>query len=392
MVLKFITGFIVVLVCLIPGLGRSQPTPALRFGDGYVQAIDLEERVCHAIARENWSDAQWSNVFPIYTKGALDKHIDQPVAGHYSIEAQRIIFKPLFSFSAGESYHASLYYERLQKISRAYRSNIGEGNDARVELTFEIPRSHQAGTYVTAVYPSGDTLYENTLRMYIYFSVPMRTGDAYEHIQLRDDKGNLIDKPFLIVDQELWDNERQRFTLLFDPGRIKRGIKSNLDMGLPLQRNHRYDLTVDSLWLDVHGNALKSCFKKRFIVQAPERQRLTIDGWKVIEPLHGTKDPLIIRFDKPLDYALALKYIAVIDPMTDEVPGMSLLRRDDKLWIFIPRNPWPEGTYAIKISPLLEDPSGNNFNNPFDIDLTVSKRVTSTEPISISFTVSSNPN
>ena len=65
---------------------------------------------------------------------------------------------------------------------------------------------------------------------------------------------------------------------------------------------------------------------------------------------------------------------------------------NDRTWVFYPDKPWTGGHYALQISPYLEDPAGNNFNNPFDIDLSVAKRVDSDEPIVISFVVKAEMN
>ncbi len=65
---------------------------------------------------------------------------------------------------------------------------------------------------------------------------------------------------------------------------------------------------------------------------------------------------------------------------------------NDRTWAFYPDKPWTGGHYALQISPYLEDPAGNNFNNPFDIDLSVAKRVDSDEPIVISFVVKAEMN
>ena len=50
---------------------------------------------------------------------------------------------------------------------------------------------------------------------------------------------------FLALDQELWDPVRRRITLLFDPGRVKRGVRTNLESGAPLVAGRRYRLVID---------------------------------------------------------------------------------------------------------------------------------------------------
>jgi hypothetical protein len=49
-------------------------------------------------------------------------------------------------------------------------------------------------------------------------------GEAYEHIKLLDAKGKPLEEVFLELGEELWDPEMKRFTLLFHPGRVKKGL------------------------------------------------------------------------------------------------------------------------------------------------------------------------
>jgi hypothetical protein len=50
----------------------------------------------------------------------------------------------------------------------------------------------------------------------------MSRGEAYRRVHLLDATGRPINLAFLEIEQELWDPEGRRLTLLFDPGRVKR--------------------------------------------------------------------------------------------------------------------------------------------------------------------------
>ncbi|MCL6608417.1 MAG: hypothetical protein K6T74_10025, partial [Geminicoccaceae bacterium] len=84
-------------------------------------------------------------------------------------------------------------------------------------------------------YPTSDQLPENQLRFYIHFSAPMSRGEAYARIRLLDSAGKPIDAAFLELGEELWDPSGKRFTLLIDPGRIKRGLRPREDLGPVLE-------------------------------------------------------------------------------------------------------------------------------------------------------------
>ena len=389
MVLRFFISMIIILESLLPGWpGFGQTAPRLALSDGSVVATGLDKKLSAALAEKNCSDEDLSKAFRIYTLSTYKKGIRQPIAGHYILDGTNLLFKPLFPFAEGESYYAELEYAVLFQQSGAPFSVKGVvKNKEQIDLLFAVPEFDAPRTSVEAVYPVMDTLPENLLRMYIYFSAPMSLGEAYQHIRLMDESGNEVEKPFLIIDQELWDRDRKRFTLLFDPGRIKQGIKSNLDLGLPLKKNKRYYLLIDSLWRDERGNPLSASFVKRIFVTGPERATLTAENWKIAEPQAGTKNPVVVQFDKPLDHALLLKYISVTHPLMGMVDGEAVLTQGDRVWIFTPNNPWTFGRYTLEICPYMEDVAGNNFNNPFDIDLSVSGRVNSSEAVAVEFTV-----
>jgi hypothetical protein len=252
-------------------------------------------------------------------------------------------------------------------------------------LSFSLPKEISGPTEIKSIYPESENLPENLLRMYIYFSGPMMPGEAYDHITLMRENGTRVEKPFLIVDQELWDTDRQRFTLLFDPGRIKRDLRSNIDLGTPLQKGEKYLLVIDSAWRDVHGKPLGRSVTKAFSVAAPARAKVSPQDWRVTSPMAGSRGDVIISFDRPIDHALALKCISINSP-TGVVSGR-MQTVNDTAWKFTPQHPWVKDDYVITISPLLEDVAGNNLNNVFDLDLSKERRINSLEPVNIPFTI-----
>ncbi len=388
MVLKFLCGIGIIFGTLLPGMSFGQVGPRLVFVDRSVSVVNMNNDVLAAIVLQNWNDEDWNETFRIYTWHAHQHQIRQSLAGHYHVEGMVVYFTPLFPFAGGETYYAVLDYGRLWKKSRGLPvGDKSNENRESLDLIFAIPASPTSPTFVEVVYPASDTLPANLLRMYIHFSAPMSTGEAYQHIQLQDERGHIVEKSFLIVDQELWDADRRRFTLLFDPGRIKRGIQSNLDLGMPLQAGHVYRLVVNSAWRDENGNALSGNYEKRIVVTAPAREQLSNEDWKIFEPEASSKSPLVVQFPKPLDHALALKYIVVTDAFNNIFQGKFRMTNGDRTWTFHPDKPWTAGHYTLQISPYLEDPAGNNFNNAFDVDLSVAKRVNSDEPIVVPFVV-----
>lgn len=112
----------------------------------------------------------------------------------------------------------------------------------------------------------------NQLKFYIHFSAPMARGRAYAHLRLIDQQsGTPVNVSFVEMDPELWDPDQRRLTLLFDPGRIKREVGLNRELGPPLQAGRVYRLVIDSRWRDVMGRSLRADFVKAIQVVKADR-------------------------------------------------------------------------------------------------------------------------
>lgn len=370
--MKLIISLWVVLVCLAFFMA-GQAQPELKFDQRVVYVRGLPS--ANAAAITTISDDQWTKIFSVYTHEAYLKKIDQPLAGKFIWSGDSILFEPDYPFAAGQTYHA-IFSLKTFLITAGIKN---ESLDEQTTLLFSVPGEDFPPTLVQSVYPESDNLPENTLRIYIYFSAPMMPGEAYDHINLLQENGTEVAKAFLIVDQELWSPDRKRFTLLFDPGRIKRDLKSNIDLGTPLQQGEKYQLVIDSAWRDVRGNALGKSFKVDFSVGRSLRAKVSPQHWKVIEPLAASRGDVVVLFDRPMDHVLALKYISIESP-SGILEGHATMP-NDTTWKFTPEHPWSTGEYHLTILPLLEDVAGNNINNVFDLDLSQESRVNAEEPV-----------
>jgi hypothetical protein len=236
--------------------------------------------------------------------------------------------------------------------------------------TFALPKKPVAATTrVAAVYPSGDTLPENVLKLYLHFSAPMSRGMAYEHIHLRDGAGKDVTFPFVDIAQELWDPSGQRLTVLFDPGRIKTGLKPREELGPILHPGATYTLTIDRGWLDAAGQALVSDYRKTFRAGPTDSQSPDITNWKISVPAPGTRDPLLLTFPEPLDHAMLGRVLAVVDPDSRAMAGDIVVEANETRWRFTPESPWRAGAYHIQVDKDLEDLAGNSIGRPFEVDV-----------------------
>lgn len=284
------------------------------------------------------------------------------MAGTCAIDKGVVRFRPRFPLEPGVSYRVV-----FTTPSQGGEKQIGAG---KVASTFSIPgKPAGAATVVSAIYPSGQVLPENQLRFYVHFSAPMRQGEAYRHVHLRDDQGKEIPSPFLELGQELWDPESRRFTLLIHPGRIKRGVKLREELGPVLEAGKRYTLEVDGSWRDADGRPLAAPFRKIF--QSGEADHTPIEpaNWKLGVPAAGSRDRLEVRFPKSLDRALADRLIWVEDSPGHSLAGRIEVGKEEKLWYFTPAGHWKPGRYQLAVDSVLEDSAGNRVGRPFEIDV-----------------------
>jgi hypothetical protein len=297
----------------------------------------------------------WSSIFTISTGTGAP-----PMLGDYSVEGGMLSFRPRWPVAAGIRVHGSFHLPGVTPV----------------EVDFEpaAVAASVASTRVEHVYPTASELPENTLRLYVYFSAPMRRGEAWQHIQLLDEKGARVNFPFLELDQELWDPGNTRLTVLFDPGRIKRGLLPLNESGPNLMEGRNYTLVIDHEWKDANGQALVSDFKKAFHVTAAARTAVEPAEWHITAPAAGSREPVVVRFPRPLDYALALRTISVAG-----VAGAAQVSAEETEWRFTPKAPWSAGEFRLVIDTALEDVSGNRVGRAFDVDTftEVSKKITS---------------
>jgi hypothetical protein len=274
---------------------------------------------------------------------------DQNILGNISEDGDAILFTPLIPLSPGLTY----------KIVQAGKL-IGE---------IKVPLSNSKDApKILAIYPQGDTLPENTLKLYLEFSNPMLTGNAIDHISLLDGKDTLRDV-FLNLQPELWDTTGRVLTLWLDPGRIKRGLVLNRERGNPLKKANKYRLVVSSKWKDSRGLNLQE-HSKEFVAGTWDSQQPDINKWQLNPPLSGTFKPLIVRVNEPLDHYLLQESITVLNAHGVPVKGTASVSNNDSIWEFTPTQPWLAGKHTLRVDARLEDLAGNNLNKVFDRDVT----------------------
>jgi hypothetical protein len=312
---------------------------------------------------------------PQVGKGALPA-----MAGTYSVVAGKLRFAPAFPLAPGVEYHAVLHREALPG---------GTPESPSVTATHRVaPLPASAPTFVTEVYPTARVLPENILKFYLQFSAPMSGGGVYRHLRLLDDQGRAVELPFLEIDEELWDPDMRRLTLLLDPGRIKRGLRPLDEVGPPLRVGKEFTLVIDPTWRDASGQPLRESFQRRFKVDLADRESPDPKQWGVKVPRAGGRDPLELDFREPLDHALVRRLLQVVDDAGVAVVGELELGAEERTGRFRPRQPWSAGRHYLLVNARLEDLAGNNPGKLFDVELAAgTRRGEPPSVIPVSFTV-----
>jgi hypothetical protein len=353
---------VVLLALLLSGCSHpAQPlTIALESAGPAAGAITItgfSSRELAALRAAPMTDDAWRDLLRVSVAGGP---ADQPgVAGRYAVTDAGLQFTPLFPFDPGRQYLATLDPARLPAPRAA----------GVITATLALPAAARApATTVVRLLPTADELPENLLRMYIEFSAPMSRAPARDYVRLLDEAGREVPDAFLALDVELWNPEYTRCTLFFDPGRVKRGILPNVQMGRAIRAGGTYTIAIDARWPDAHGQPLAAPFRHRFRAGPADLGAIRLTAWRIDPPRAGRRDPLVVTFPRPLDYALLARALTVSGEGGAAVPGDAVIGPAETTWRFTPRDEWRAGAHAVVARGELETPGGNRINQPFDVD------------------------
>jgi hypothetical protein len=272
------------------------------------------------------------------------------MAGRLVRDGDDVCFVPRFPFVDGTSY------------------TIAVGGTTAAVLTRARPQP-AATTEVRAIYPTAAEVPRNLLRFYIWFSAPMSEGYAAGHVRLVDAACNEPMMGAALPGGELWSADRRRLTVLLDPARIKRGLTAQRQAGYPLRRGEPFLVVVDDGFRDALGRPLRGAAERRYAVGADERRRVDPGRWTVLAPSGGTREPLEVEFDRPLDHGLLTRCLHVTGPDGQQVAGGPEPGPGERSWRLTPGQPWAPGGYRLIVDPVLEDLAGNSVSRVFDRDL-----------------------
>ena len=224
-------------------------------------------------------------------------------------------------------------------------------------------------------YPQVGTVPSNHLKFYLVSPAPLTQGDIFAHLELRDDTTSTpISGAFR--ETELWSPDSKRFTLWLHPGRQKTGVNLNEDEGPVLIEGHHYTLRLSKNATTTTGSPLPADITLRFQAGPADHTPPDPKRWIIHAPRAATRQPLIIRFDEPLDHAMLPAALELQGGMAaDDI----FINTTGTAWQFTPRSPWTTGTLFLSINTNLEDLAGNNLLGPFETDTARPQK--GTEPV-----------
>lgn len=302
-------------------------------------------------------DAQLSNAEMAQVLRVRLPDADVAITGRYAVTDGRIDFTPSFPFDRGRSYTLELFTDRLQS----------KREPRVISKTLSLPGEAQTPvTRVLSVDPSTDVWPANILRVYIHFSNPMSSESAVGKITLREASGVEVAAAFVPLDADFFNQAHTRYTLFFDPGRVKRGILPNRQYGRALVPGRKYVLEVSSQWRDSLMRPLAADFRREFQAGPAIEEPLRVEDWQFSDVFAETTDPLVVTFPWAIDRGLAARAFSIVSPEGRPVEGQAQLEAGDRRWVFIPKSPWAAGNHQLLTLPALEDVSGNQVNRAFE--------------------------
>lgn len=310
------------------------------------------------------SDDAWQALLRVTVIGGADQAEVPAVAGAYRIAGQVLQFAPLFPLDPRVAHRVEFDPARLPSPEaggdrwRASPITLAIG----AAVTEAVP-----ATRVVQMFPPAVML-ENQLRVYLQFSSPMGRRPARDYVRVLDDAGQEVVDALLPLDVSLWNADRTRCTLLFDPGRVKRGILPNAEMGRPLTAGRRYTLVVSREWRDLEDRPLVEEFRRAFRVVPAVLAAIEPQAWRVTPPAAGSREPLAVIFSRALDHALAERALVVRGPDGRQLEGTVALDDAATRWAFTPASDWQAGAHQLRTLSVLEDPAGNRVGRAFDAD------------------------
>lgn len=294
------------------------------------------------------------------------EQVNVSILGEYEKVDGRLRFTPLIPFQKGQKYLAFCSTNKL-------------------EFKVPLPEDY-VNPSVVKIYPSADTLPSNLLKFHLHFSRPMsRIG--YTNVELLDGNGKTIERAILKEIPELWNDDHVQLTIWIEPGRIKRGLGPNVELGPVLEENNSYSLFISGRFRDENGVELDQDYVKKFVAGEADREKLNVD--EVVTKYHSEdkSNYLTVKFGEAVDFSSSIANLSIQGSSTQVIKGSWQLTNEDTEAIFTPESKLEKGHYEVLLNSVIEDLAGNNFVRNFDQEINEKLERDSKKQFRVSFDI-----
>ena len=271
----------------------------------------------------------------------------QTLGGSFIRSANSIRFKPLVPFDWDTNY-TILYQESLYSFS------------------IKIPEDYER-LEVVSVYPNAKEVPSNILKWYVSFSKPINSTNVYNHFKIMDSDGLEINRAILDLNSPLLSKDGQLLTIWIEPGRQKRDLGPNQQLGSVFKANNDYILQILQSLKDVNGVTMETHFEHHFKTTAADRKKPQLSNWSITIPKAQTKESLRIHCTDIIDYGSLINHTVILKD-GNPIQGNVYFNYDNNTIIFKSLKLWNKGYYTVLFNSKLEDISGNNLKRLFDED------------------------
>ncbi len=295
-------------------------------------------------------DAVWESLLTVTVRAANPDATPPTVTGRYRVTDRGVRFTPAVPLQPGRRYDVRVDLGRFRR-----------DEPRTLTATVALPggETAPAEARVMGISPAGETVPENLLRFYVWFSAPMSRESGLPHVTLTDERTGVVADAFRPAGSGVWNHDFTRYTLFLDQPSAKGATVPNEPAERPLVAGHHYRLAIATTWRDAHGTPLVEPFEHRFTAGPALTAPLDLETWQITLPVAGTRQPIVLHTPAPLDHAIAPGGIAITSAGGEAIEGEVSLDVTDTRWQLVPSEPWRVGSYGVTALDSLEDPAGN---------------------------------